>query len=92
MKRSVPPSGSASRQRSRAELTELAARLAAAYSGRVPAGVVIACVTRSSEVLRRAGGDDDLVCRTEAMVRTQLDQRIPPQDEALEARSEWSSR
>lgn len=74
---------SVERLRTRAEMTDLAIHLVSDYSGRLPAGAVLACVARCSEELRRAGSASDVLGATESMVRAELDQRIPPHPEQL---------
>ena len=66
------------RLRTRAELTDLATRLVSDYSGRVPADVVLSCVARCQEELRRAGAGPGMLAAVEAMARTQLEPRVPP--------------
>jgi hypothetical protein len=59
-------------------MTDLAVHLVSDYSDRLPAGAVFACVARCREELRRAGVTSDVLIVTEALVRANLDQRIPP--------------
>jgi hypothetical protein len=66
------------RQRSRAELADLAVRLISDYSDRLPAGAVLSCVARCNEELRRTGMTVGLAAATEAMARVRLDARMPP--------------
>lgn len=59
------------------DLIALTDRLIAQYSGALPAGAVMRCVSRTYQELRIAGVRDDVLSRTEQVARTQLAARLP---------------
>jgi hypothetical protein len=67
----------AQRQHVREQMLAMTERLVADYSGVVPAGSVMRCVSRLWLQLRQAGQDGDVVAAVEAAARRRLAEGRP---------------